>query len=779
MIKNREVFLVDPTTFTIPNNGVAKVIDPQTPEEWSVLRYELENFVCEGEYQRGLSLVLSTYIDNLSRAEQPAVWVSGFYGSGKPHFVRVLEYLWRDTQFPDGARARGLTQLPNDIADLLRELSTAGRREGGLWSAAGTLGSGAGKSVRLALLGIMFRSAGLPEQYAPASFVIWLIQNGYYKDVRTSVEQSGRDFAKELNNMYVSPVLAQSLLDVYPGFATSAAEARNLLRAQYPNKEDISDDEFLRTMEDLLELQSTTPGKLPCALLVFDELQQFIGEDSQRTNQVQNVVEACSSRFGNHLLFVATGQAAVQATPQLQKLQGRFTVRVTLTDTDVEQVVREVVLRKDPTKTVALQDVLNKASGEINRELAGTKIGPRPNDSTRLVSDYPLLPVRSRFWESVLRSIDSLGTAGQLRTQLRIVHDAIKEVANSSIGTVVAGDVIYNHLKVDMLQSSVLLRDIATTIEKLDDGSPNGKMRSRLCAAIFLIGKLPDNGIAATGIRASVPTLADLLVEDVTDVSANATLRQGIPQLLQGLVESGTLMQVGDVYRLQTRESAEWEMDFQRRRVRIRADDSRIASDRANEFRSAITVALKGITLTQGLSKTPRKFETHFGPDSPSVNTGNVPVWIRDEWTVSERTVREDAQAAGVDSPVVFVFLPQQDSDALKDALASYAAANESLTTRQTPTAPEGLEAKSAMESKRQIEQGKRDALIANIVHNARVYQGGGNEIAQGSLQASVKAAIEAALERLFPKFKDVDHPSWNTVINRAIQGAAAALSVR
>ncbi len=778
MIKNRDVFLVDPTTYTIPNNGVTKVIDPRTPEEWYVLRYELEHFVCEGEYHRGLALILSTYIDNLAKAEQPAVWVSGFYGSGKSHFVRVLEYLWRDTQFPDGASARGLTKLPNDIADLLRELSTAGRREGGLWSAAGTLGSGAGKSVRLALLGIMFRSAGLPEQYAPARFVIWLMQNSYYRDVRASVERSGRDFAKELNNMYVSPVLAQSLIDVYPGFAISAADARNLLKAQYPNKEDISSDELLRTMEDLLEMQSITPGKLPCTLLVFDELQQFIGEDSQRTNQVQEIVEACSSRFGSHLLFIATGQAAIQATPQLQKLQGRFTVRVTLTDTDVEQVVREVVLRKNPTKIGILQDVLNRASGEINRELAGTKIGPRPTDSARLVSDYPLLPVRSRFWESILRSVDSLGTAGQLRTQLRIVYDAIKEVANRPIGTVVAGDVIYNHLKADMLQSSVLLRDVATTIERLDDGTSDGKMRSRLCAAIFLIGKLPVDGVAATGIHADVAMLADLLVEDVTDVGATAALRQSIPLLLQGLVESGTLMQVGDEYRLQTRESAEWEMDFQRRRARIRADDSRIASDRTTAFHNSVTVALKGITITQGLSKTPRKFETYFGPDSPPVNTGNVPIWIRDEWTVSERTVREDAQVAGVDSPIVFVFLPQQDSDALKDALASYTAANETLTSRPTPTAPEGLEAKRAMESKRQVEQGKRDVLIANIVNNARVYQGGGNEIAQGSLQASVKTAIEAALERLFPKFKDVDHPSWNTVINRATQGAADALSI-
>jgi len=777
MMKNSDVFIEDPTKYIIPNNGVAKVIDPQTPEEWNVLRFELEHFVCEGEYQTGLARILSTYMFNLAEAEQPAVWVSGFYGSGKSHLVRVLEYLWRDTQFPDGATARGITKLPNDITDLLRELSTAGKRDGGLWSAAGTLGSGAGKSVRLALLGIMFRSAGLPEQYAPARFVLWLMQNGYYKDVKAGVERSGRDFEKELHNMYVSPVLAQCLLEVYTDFATSAAEARNLLKAQYPNREDISNDELLRSMEDLLDLQSTTPGKLPCTLLVFDELQQFIGEDSQRTNQVQEVVEACSSHFGSHLLFIATGQAAIQATPQLQKLQGRFTVRVTLTDSDVEQVVREVILRKNPAKTGVLYDVLNTASGEINRQLAGTRIAPRPTDGARLVSDYPLLPVRSRFWESVLRNIDSLGVTGQLRTQLRIVHDAIRDVADRPVGTVVTGDVIYNHLKVDMLQSSVLLRDVATTIEKLDDGTDEGKLCSRLCAAIFLIGKLPTDGVVAPGIRANVAMLADLIIEDLTDVNANNTLRQSIPNLLQNLVETGTLMQVGDEYRLQTRESAEWEMDFQRRRARIRADDSRIASDRAFEFRNAFSAALKGITLTQGLSKTPRKHEMYFGLEAPAINTGSVPVWMRDGWTVSEKTVLEDAQKAGVDSPIVFVFLPQQESDALKEAIASYAAANETLESRHVQTTPEGLEAKRAMESKRQVEESKRKALVAHVVNSARVYQGGGNDISEGSLQASVKAAIEAALERLFPRFKDVDHPRWDTVVTRATQGATDALS--
>jgi len=777
MTKNRDVFFVDPTTYAIPNNGVAKVIDPRTDEEWAVLRYELSNFVCEGEYYRGLELILSTYLTHLSREEQPAVWISGFYGSGKSHFARVLEYLWRDTVFPEGAKARNLVNLPQDILDLLVELTTVGKREGGLWSAAGTLGAGAGNSARLALLSILFRSAGLPEQYAPARFVVWLKQNGFYEDVRVEIERSGKNFLRELNSMYVSPVVTEGLLKTYPGFASSPAEARQSLRAQYPpDREDISDDEMLLTMEEVLELQSSTPGKLPCTLLVFDELQQFIGQDSNRTFQVQNIVEACSSRFGNRLLFVATGQAAIQATSQLQKLQGRFTVQMMLTDNDVERVVREVVLRKKPAQLAPLQAVLRTASGEIDRHLVGTKIAPSSVDSAKLVPDYPLLPVRSRFWERFLRVVDSSGTVGQLRTQLRIVHEAIKEIADENIGTVVAGDVIYKQLKTNMLQSGMLLREMDTMIAQQDDGTLDGKLRARLCATVFLIGKLPTEGITATGVRADASTLADLLVEGL--IAGSASLRQRIPALLQDLLASGTLIQVGDEYRMQTRESQEWEADYRRRYARIQADDSRIASDRTTTFRAAMAAALKGISPIQGASKTARKLDIHFGPDAPPQNTGHVPLWIRDEWSVPEKTIREDAQAAGIDSPVVFAFLPYQSADAFKEALVSYAAAKDCLASRIASTSDEGQEARLAMESRRQIEQDKRDVLIKNIVENARVYQGGGNEVVAGTFQASVRTAIEAALERLFPQFKMVDHPSWGTVVKRAIEGASDALSV-
>ena len=601
------------------------------------------------------------------------------------------------------------------------------------------------------------------------------MQNGYREALQEAVERRGKSLDRELGNMYVSPILAESLLEVYPGFASSEADARNLLVQQYPNKDELTNDEFLGDIADVLALNSATEGKTPCTLVVMDELQQFLGNDGERILEVQEIVEACSSRFGSKLLFVATGQADMGAIPELQRLQDRFSVRVTLSDSDVEKVVREVVLRKEPSEVDGLQKTLDRVSGEIDKHLGGSRIAARPDDKPYLVSDYPLLPTRRRFWESVLRSIDSAGRSGQLRTQIRIVHETTKAIADKPVGWVVAGDVAYAQLETDMLQSGALPRDTATRIRGQDDDTENGKLRSRICALAFLIGKLETRGVSATGVRATVDTLADLMVEDLD--AGSTSLRQKLPTLLSDLVGSGILMDVEEEYRLQTRESAEWEQDFRRHHTRIANDDSRVADDRALAIRTAIVAATKDVKLLQGASKTARKLELHFGQDSPPQSSGGIPVWIRDEWFVTERGVREDARAAGDASPTVFVLLPRRQADAIRDSLAAYAAAGETIQSRPAPTTPEGTEAKAAMETRQLTEQAKLGSLISSVIDGAHVYQGGGNEVVEGSFKDSVERAAEDAMVRLFPQFDAADHSDWGRVVERARDGAADSLS--
>ena len=820
-MKNRDVYQRDPFEIALLNNGVATVTDALTGDERRTLHFELTHFVCEGQYRSGLVRILESYLRHQGQPEQPAAWISGFFGSGKSHLAKMLRFLWTDYAFPeDGARARGLARLPDDVRDLFTEVSTLGRRGHGLHAAAGTLGAGAGGSVRLALLGIVFKSAGLPESFPQARFCLWLRKNGIYEQVRDAVaaarqesrpgpapapgagrdrvaveadgresrpgpepapgaaqdrdtvEAAEREFRRELNDLYVSPLIARALLAADPHFAGSEKDARAALRTQFPRPADVTTDECAGALKDAL----APGGEMPCTVVILDEVQQYIGEDTGRSYVVQEVVEACSKRFGDRLLFLGTGQTALSGTPALQRLQGRFTVNVELSDHDVETVIRRVVLAKRPDRTGDVQAALDASAGEIDRHLTGTRIAPRNEDKQVLVEDYPLLPVRRRFWEQALRAVDRAGTAGQLRTQLRIVYDAIRRSADDPVGTVVPADFLFEEISANLLQSGVLLREIHEAIAGQDDGAPGGALKSRLCALVFLIRKLPREAGVDSGVRATADTLADLLVQDLA--GDGAALRGRLPALLDELAAAGTLMKLDDEYSLQTRESSEWEAEFRNRQSRLANDLTGMSGKRTQLIGAAVQEAVGSIRLLHGACKEPRKLSLHFGAEPPPDGGPDVAVWIRDGWGADEKSAIADARAAGPDSPTIHVFVPKSRADALARFIAARSAAHDTLEYKGVPSTHEGVEARQGMETRRaEAENGLR-ALVADVVGGARVLQGGGNEGLESTLSGKVKEAAGASLARLFPEFGDADDARWPNAIERARRGAEHPLEV-
>jgi hypothetical protein len=771
MTLNREVLLRDPVANSIPNDGVTKIGRPTTPEEWNVLEWELSSFVCTGEYAKGLERILSSYLANLDGDTQPAVWVSGFYGSGKSHFVRVLEHLWLDEMLPSGSTARGLAHLPREVEDALVELTNAGKREGGLWSAAGKLSAGAAGSFRLAFLGVLLNAADLPTDYAPARLALRLIRDKQWDTFAAELTGRGLDVRSELLSMYVSKAVGEALLAARPDFAPDEQQARMLLREQYPNVSDVSEEHMLEMVGDILATRSTTEGKLPCALVVLDELQQFINNDGEIALAVQEVVEACCSKFGANLLFVGTGQAALQANTVLSKFQDRFTVGIHLTDTDIEEVVRQVILQKKEDRRGEIQQMLDSVSGEIDSQLANTKIASTSSDAEALVPDYPILPSRRRFWEAILKAIDQ-GGGGLLRSQLRSTHEAARRVAEEPLGHVIGADFIFEDQEASMIQTGVLLREVDQDIRRLDDDTPDGKLLSRLCATIFLVSRLPRETGVDLGIVADADTLAHLVVEDLR--AGCGDLRRRVPEMLNALVEDGRLQLVDGEYRLQTRVGQEWDAEFRRRESAISGEAARMSGDRSEAFKTALQRTLGTLSLTQGHSKVPRKVVLHFGESRPTTE-GQIPIWVQDGWSTPENAVKADAAAAGLNDPVVYLFLPKRNADEIDRALATIAAATEVLQSRSAGT-DEAREAKRGVEARKGSAEDRLTTLVQGVLQDAIVYQGGGNAIAAASLKEAVMRAAEASVTRLYPRFEDADSASWSTALKRALEGSTTAL---
>jgi len=775
-MKNRDIYLKDPATRKLVNEGVATVNDERTSHAMAVLRYELETFVCDGQYKKGMEHILETYLKNIDQAQQPAVWVSGFYGSGKSHLVKMLRALWVDTMFDDGATARGIAELPQNIRDLLRELSTQAKRHGGLHAASGTLGAGASGSVRLALLRIIFKSSGLPEQYPVARFVMWLKSEDIYDAVKKHVEESGYDWQEELDNFYVAEGLHDALVEIKPNLFPSPASCVETLNNLYPYVQDVSSPDMLKAMRQALTVDGlpgrarTQTGKFPLTLIVLDEVQQYIGENSQRSIDVQEAVEACSKNFGGKLLFIGTGQTAVTGTSNLKKLEGRFTIRVELSDADVDAVIRKVILAKKPDAISTIEKIMQTNLGEISRHLSGTNIGHSQDDVQHFAHDYPILPVRRRFWENTLRVLDQTGTDSQLRNQLSMIHKAIQTNLDAPVGNVVPADYLYFDSADKLLQSRILPRKVHEKTMIWKEGTDDEQLMARACGLVFLINKLAGSN-KEIGIKATVGTIADLMVEDLSQGSSS--LRNRLPGILD---KCELLMKVGDEYRIQTEESAAWNDEFLSQRSELANEAHRIEAERDDRIRRKFGDLVEKLSLRQGNSKVTRDLYPVFNSQLPPDSDKKICVWVRDGWSIDENSVRADARQAGNQSPTIFVFIPKRSADDLRHHLINYKAATATLDKRGVPNTPEGTEARSAMETTKQVAEGKIEELLSEAFSGARVLQGGGNEILGNNLQEMILEAAENALSRLYPQFHIADHQGWDKVYAKAKQGSPDAL---
>ncbi|MBK9385761.1 MAG: BREX system P-loop protein BrxC [Planctomycetes bacterium] len=765
----------DPRQSALANGGQARISTATDAHAQAELRAELETFVCDGQYGDALERMLRSYLTQLDRPRQNAAWVSGFFGSGKSHLLKMLGHLWVNTNFADGSTARNLVRaLPDEVVAALRELDTQAARTGRVaLAASGALPSGSGDHVRLTVLSIVMRACGLPESYAQAQFVFWLRGQGYLERVRGAVERTGKDWSKELHNLYVSGPIAQAVLACDPNFARDEREARQVLRDRFPNPvSDVTTPQFLAACREAL----APAGQLPLTVLILDEVQQYIGDATDRAVTITEIAEAVQTQLESRVLLVASGQSALSGTPLLQKLKDRFRINVQLSDTDVEAVTRKVLLHKKASAVEPIRATLGKNAGEVSKQLQGTRLAERPSDREIALLDYPLLPTRRRFWEECFRAVDAAGTHSQLRSQLRILHDALRGIAECELGAVIPGDALFDAIGPDLVNSGFLLGELATRIQEQANVPEVGPLRKRICGLVFLISKLPREQGVDAGVRATARTLADLLVDQLE--ADSGPFRREVEKQLEAMASGGTLMKVGDEYRLQTTQGAEWDRAFREQQGALGGRIAELQAKQDQLFAAAVQRLVSEIRPKHGESKVPRSLSLHARPDAPSDGGGEVVVWLRDGSSSSQKDVESEARRRGHEDPVIHVFLPKPTGD-LRARIVEVEAARAVLDAKGMPTEPpEAREACESMQSRFKAAEAARDELIRELVASAKVLQGGGNEVYGDSFRAKLDAAVEASLARLFPRFAEGDHKAWPVALRRAREGSDEPLKI-
>lgn len=772
-MKNKELFTLNPEQVNLKNEGVAKIRALNEKEDLSIVEYELMTFVCEGEYHEGLKKILEYYLQNYSSTEQPAFWVSGFYGSGKSHLVKMASYLWNDFEFPNRKTARSIKPLPQDIQDLFVEIDRKQKIQGKL-SIAGTLRDFPSKDIRYSFLQIFLNSLGLPQQYHHFKFVHWLKKEGIYDGVQAILDTGGKNLKTEIERIFVSTALAKAVLELKPEMADSEAKLLELYRAQFARVESIGREDFVKTIrEEILPL--TYGDKIPCTLIILDEVQQFIGTDANLAFDVQLLAEDLCSRFDGKFLLVGTGQNALTDTPNLQRLMARFRVSVQLTNTDIQTVIRKTILDKKPTAITPLNTKLESSSGEIARNLEGTVFGYLTEDKNTLVADYPLLPSTRKFWYKVLQVVDVAGTSGQLRNQLRLIDDSLKTIAEKEVGQIVPADFIFTQTRADLIQGGLLLNDTSNLIQSKKAQGGDAEIEGRILSGVFLLDQISSN-ISDTGLKSNENTIADLLIDNL-NINSDA-FRTKVKGLIKNLVDEKVLMPINDEFKLQTKIGAEWEQEFTKQYIKLNnSGDDQIQDLRREKIIAHLKEKTKGINVTQGTSRMVRDFEL-WDKDTIPNTEHKLNLWIRDGWFENESIVENEIRAAGNNSPLAYAFVKKFRDPELRTEIIKYLAAGLAINAMGLPSTPEGEQAKKSMETRQSQAKTAIQDLIEKICDEAIVYLAGGNKIQTGSLKENIQEALNSIADRQFPDFKSkADYLNWGQALIKALAFEPDALN--
>ena len=223
-----------------------------------------------------------------------------------------------------------------------------------------------------------------------------------------------------------------------------------------------------------------------------------------------------------------------------------------------------------------------------------------------------------------------------------------------------------------------------------------------------------------------------------------------MPKVLDRLQDEDQLVMAvntsaGTEYRLQTAESTAWHEKYREQEAHYRADTQRLAYERAELFKERCQAALGKVSLVQGRSKEARKLHLSFDATLPKDHATQLYAWVQDGWATTEKNVLADARNLGLTEPTLLVFIPAQRQTQLDDALVGMKAADMTLQLRGNPTGPEGMDARSAMETRLADARRRIEDVINDIFVAVRVFQAGGRRWRVQPSPTSSSGAVRTA----------------------------------
>ena len=330
--------------------GVIKV----GQDDSSNVRQELEEYVVTRELQKHFAEFFSSYKRGiLGTTDKMGVWISGFFGSGKSHFLKILSYLL-DNREVDGKAAIDYFIDDKKIIDnaVLADMRLAANvpTDVVLFNI-DSKGETSGKQSKDAIVSVFLKVFNEMQGFCGsipflADLERKLTDNGKYDEFKTRFEDSFGSPWKEARNDFdfIQDDVVEVLSDM--GFMSEEAARNWCEKAAEPYS--ISIERFAELVKKYIDKK----GNNHHIVFLVDEIGQYIGDDSKLMLNLQTVTEDLGTACRGKAWIIVTSQQDIDSITKVKgndfsKIQGRFDTRLSLSSANVDEVIRKRILEKN------------------------------------------------------------------------------------------------------------------------------------------------------------------------------------------------------------------------------------------------------------------------------------------------------------------------------------------------------------------------------------------------------------------------------------------------
>lgn len=536
-------------------NGVIKV--NQDADE--VVEQEVREYVVTNDLKEHFDKFFQKFANSFSEPEgQIGVWISGFFGSGKSHFLKMTSYLLENRKIKGNSIAqifRKKFEKFGDSVSLIHFDKIVGAKvETILFNieVENNSDNNDDRPVLHVFAKMFYNHLGFfGSNLKVVELEKYIEEEGKTEEFRRVFEEkSGSSWTEKRENFafigkHVVPTLCE-VLDI------SLLDAQNW----YDNRkeENFSIESFVK---DIKKHVDSKPNDYRLVFMI-DEVGQFVGESKTKLLNLQSIVEEISAKCGGKVWVVCTGQEAIDEVinvkdNELSRILARFNTRLSFSSSSASEVIQRRILTKNAKATKVLQSVY-AGNDAAMRNLLTFKDAVSDlkhfRDADDFIVNYPFIPYQFILMPFVFRGIRIHGATGKHlsggeRSLLSAFQEAAQRLKERNEYALAPFFYFYDTIQ-SFLDSSI--RMVVNRCQKAADDPENILEQFdvdvlKLLYLVLYLGK---------GVPANVNNVAIMMIDSINvDI---VELREKVKTALERLVKENYVGRVGDSYQFLTDE---------------------------------------------------------------------------------------------------------------------------------------------------------------------------------------------------------------------------------